>query len=245
MLKEPNKKAIGLFVLLGIGSFLLILLSILGHKLWTNNDDLIVMYFDESVNGLSVGSPVMFKGVVVGKVTQISLISTGARDLSFSIPVYVRFNTHQILNNADNAYYYKEDILNVFVKKGLRARLVSQNLLTGQLNIELEMLPLTPIRYRQPAGQPDILEIPTVLSSMGEISQGLQNLPIRETLQKMNDILDKLDNTLPIILPNLTRASGTLNSTLEEVGAAAKSLRNFADYVERHPEAFIKGKGTY
>jgi len=34
-----------------------------------------------------------------------------------------------------------------------------------------------------------------------------------------------------------------LAETLKELGAAARSLRNMADYLERHPEALLHGKG--
>ena len=33
-----------------------------------------------------------------------------------------------------------------------------------------------------------------------------------------------------------------LGSTLQEVSRAARSLRVLADYLERHPEALIRGK---
>ncbi len=34
-----------------------------------------------------------------------------------------------------------------------------------------------------------------------------------------------------------------LNRTLDEIGAAAKSLKSLMDYLERHPEALLQGKG--
>jgi paraquat-inducible protein B len=33
-----------------------------------------------------------------------------------------------------------------------------------------------------------------------------------------------------------------LDATLEEVSRAARGLRGLADYLERHPEALIRGK---
>ena len=38
------------------------------------------MYFDGSVTGLSVGSPVVFKGVKVGSVTNIALVAKRSHD---------------------------------------------------------------------------------------------------------------------------------------------------------------------
>ena len=56
----------------------------------TNKYNLVVMYFSESIKGLSVGSPVMYEGVQVGKVVKIE-IQTDPKTLDFSIPVYIRF----------------------------------------------------------------------------------------------------------------------------------------------------------
>ncbi len=46
--------------------------------------------------------------------------------------------------------------------------MTAQNYLTGQLVIELEMLPDTPIELRYRGHDKDVLEIPTVLSPMGK-----------------------------------------------------------------------------
>jgi paraquat-inducible protein B len=37
--------------------------------------------------------------------------------------------------------------------------------------------------------------------------------------------------------------SGELRRLLRELSAAARSIRAMADYLERHPEALLKGKG--
>jgi paraquat-inducible protein B len=46
---------------------------------------------------------------------------------------------------------------------------------------------------------------------------------------------------------NLVARDSVLNQeirrTLRELSAAARSIRGMADYLERHPEALIKGKG--
>jgi len=50
-----------------------------------------------------------------------------------------------------------------------------------------------------------------------------------------------LDNAGNLIGPNSTLAP-ELSSTLEEVNRAASSLRVLMDYLERHPEALLRGK---
>ncbi len=262
MHKEPNKKRIGLFVVIGFLMFFSIIGKFLADKYFTNDDTIVVMYFSESVKGLNVGSPVVFKGVQIGKVSKIELIA-GVDNLEFSIPVYAKLDSSQDLKVTSKEYYYKQTVLDDFIKKGLRARLTTQSYLTGQLMIELEMLPDTPIRLNNNPKDKNILEIPTVLSPLGELSRGIQSLPFRETILRLNAILSELENKLPQILPqwveisknlnniihqNTSQAGETLNNlnqTLYDISDAAKSLRNLTDYIERHPEALLKGKGGY
>ena len=49
------------------------------------------------------------------------------------------------------------------------------------------------------------------------------------------------DDASALIEPNSVLGQ-QLDSTLQEVGGAARALRLLADYLERHPEALIRGK---
>jgi paraquat-inducible protein B len=57
--------------------------------------------------------------------------------------------------------------------------------------------------------------------------------------------LDSASGTLnsanALVQPDSTQVQ-KLNSSLEEVSRAARSLRVLADYLERHPEALVRGK---
>lgn len=253
MSKQPNTQLIGLFLMTSI----LVFIGILGHfiasKFTTNDDNLVVMYFDESVSGLNIGSPVVFMGVEIGKVARIDLI-TNPDNMDFRIPVYAKFSPRK--NVQMNGFRGRHAVLNELIEKGLRARLTTQSYLTGQLMIELEMLPDTKIVLKQ-GEEDDLFEIPTVISQMGKLSQGIQDLPVRDSVLKFNIVMDRLDKE---IIPNLNTLLGNINTvitsnkkdltktlynanqTLTDISMAAKSLRNFADYVERHPESLLKGK---
>ena len=143
-MREPNKKKIGLFLMTGIIVFVLVMGSFLKDKFFIDYSKQAVMYFDESIKGLNVGAPVVFKGVEIGKVSKIDLIETG-KGLDFRIPVYVQFNNSVITKSKD-----KKFILDGLIEKGLRARLTTQSYLTGQLMIELEILPDTPLNFKDP-----------------------------------------------------------------------------------------------
>ncbi len=260
MRKQPHKKLIGIFILIGFTLLLGLIMNSLLNKFFVDEENLVVMYFDESVKGLNVGSSVVFKGVEIGKVSKIELMAD-AENMDFSIPVYARLSANQDLANLDLSLWEKKRALSTFIKKGLRARLITQSYLTGQLMIELEMLPDTPIILKNKNAA--MLELPTVLSPIGELSRGFQTLPLRKTLETFNNILSQMDKELPRILPQFAEIGeklnhfieqngpltsdtiNTMNETLYDISDAAKALRNFADYIERHPEAILKGKGEY
>ncbi|MBQ8661613.1 MAG: MCE family protein [Alphaproteobacteria bacterium] len=259
MRKEPNKRLIGLFIVSGLSVLLIVIGLFLREKIfYGNNSKTLVMYFEESINGLNVGAPVVFKGVQIGKVANIDLIAD-TNTLDFSIPVYVRMVQRGQGDINSNEFDTKIELLNALIDKGLRARLTTQSYLTGLLMIELEMLPDTKIVRRNPKDSP-YLEIPTVLSPIGELSKGIQDLPIRQSVEKFNLFFDKLNNKImpqvEQIVANVNRTVGgnkgmsaetmtNLNRAINNVAEAAKSMRNFTDYLERHPEALLKGKGRY
>ena len=110
-----------------------------GKKFAADSSNLVVMYFEESISGLTVGSPVVFRGVEVGKVVKIRLVSD-LKEGTFKTPVYVSFNQIRALQSAQDNEDGRE-MLNNLINKGLRAQLMTANYLTGQLMIELQMDP--------------------------------------------------------------------------------------------------------
>lgn len=267
MQKKKTYKMVGLFVLLGFICLGAIILRYTSQKFFENDEDLAVMYFEESINGLSVGSSVVFKGVEVGQVSKINLVFN-MNDGTFKTPVFAKFQENKAFKVVDYNDAEPEEQYRKLIEKGLRARLVSANLLTGQLMIELEMNPNSPAEFK---GDGEYAEIPTEMSSIGVISKDLQEIPLKETMLRISDIvkkldeslpdvLDSLDNKLPEIMANMeqitqkmnstidkksyetSKAVANFNATMEDMGKASISLKNLADYLERHPEAIIRGK---
>lgn len=264
MKKEPNRKIVGLFLVIGFALFLGLIGKSIFDKMQSDTKDLAVMYFDESLPGLSEGAPVIFQGVEVGKVARIVLV-TNKDDLNFHVAVYVRFKETDVISEGSlwEKLWNKEkdfDFLTIMIREGLRARLASQSYLTGQLRIDLVMLPGTePVMFESPKKE-NIPQIPTVLSQKGELVRGLNRIKIQETLEKINTVADTLGQELPVLITTLSKSAGNLdrsvakiaqgseetmsnlNESLRNVSDAAKSIENLTDYLEQHPESLIKGK---
>ena len=267
MAKKKTYKMVGLFVVLGFACLGGIIFNYASKQFLSEDKEYVVMYFEETIQGLSVGSSVVFKGVEVGQVAKINLlmdVQTG----KFKTPVFIKFQENKSFRLIDKQHMDPEETIKVLVEKGLRARLVNASLLTGQLMIELNMNPSSPAKFE---GDGSHIEIPTEMSPFEMISKDLQEIPLKETMLRLSDIVQKIDMQLPDILQNFNermpkileniqqvtqKASSTIdkksyetskamtnfNSAMEDMGKASISIKNLADYLERHPEALLRGK---
>lgn len=177
MSNEINKTRIGAFVMGGLVLMVLGIIAFGGKKLFSNDDADYVLYFDGSVSGLSIGAPVVFRGVPLGNVTKITLVAN-SRDEGVTIPVYIRIDENNIVrigNKGEINDNMREEIIRRMVRRGLRARLQMQSFITGQSRIELDFFPDTPARYHS---SDHSQEIPTVPSPLDEFQRTLSRLPL-------------------------------------------------------------------
>lgn len=176
---KAGKTLIGVFVL---GALALLVASTLlfgSGKLFSKTRTYI-LYFDRSVAGLSVGSAVTFRGVKIGSVKDIRL-ELDPHTLDFSIPVLVeimpdQIGIKQLATDGIPGLQYDE-ALSRLIDKGLRAVLQQQSFVTGQLTITLDYQPEKPAVFR---GDGAVAEIPTVPSTIEEIANTLEKLPLNE-----------------------------------------------------------------
>lgn len=158
------------------------------------------------------------------------------------------------------------------VEHGFRGQLRTGNLLTGQLYITLDFFPGAPkATMNWNAKPPEFPTVPGGLQSLQEsitnLVAKLNKVPfegigkdVRATLQNADKLLKTLDTELaPEARATIVSARAALDSansamqpdselsqstadTMRELSRTAASLRALADYLERHPEALIRGK---
>ncbi len=258
-MNKPNKRLIGVFLIFGILLFIGALLFFFGARL-ERNSVTPVLFFEGSVKGLNVGANVYFRGVPIGHVDKIQMIPTSEDKIV--IPVYVRIDPQMSANGQMSKSQMEKWIVGM-VKHGLKGKLQTQSVLTGQMTIELDFYPNYPERFRAEKYDIDDIEIPTVPSMLDEISQNLEKIPISDISSNMNGLLQNLNNDIPELLRQSTAAVASinrlansisgpgsntvsdLNKMINDVSEAAKSVSRLSDYLERHPEALLKGKGGY
>jgi paraquat-inducible protein B len=181
-----------------------------------------VMYFDESVNGLSVGAQVLYRGVRFGTVTKIrTQVGTNR------IAVYADMDRKELtgLGGEKDARH----VLETAIERGLRARLGLQSIVTGQLYVSLVILPDAPAT--RVGFEPNLVEIPTAptllqqfVERVEKIMDAVQDLPWADLLRTTFETLEGMRD--------LSR-SGDLQRTIRSAATAMNDLQRLVRQVER------------
>jgi paraquat-inducible protein B len=255
-----------------------------------------LLFFDESVRGLSVGAPVEFRGIRLGEVLDIRL-EFNSDDFTFATPVLAEIEPERIEVVGARPEPGDPRTIRRLVAEGLRAQLKPGNLLTGQLYVDLDIHEdAEPAQVTQVRGYDVVPTISApfeaITASARQVLERIAALPLeeigneaRDTLQGVNRLvnsgelsaaLGELNRVLeearsfaqglnrgvsPELQATLRQAQSTLGAaqgmvsadsalyqelkrTLRELSSAARSIRVMADYLERHPDALIYGKGA-
>jgi paraquat-inducible protein B len=238
-------------------------------KLPARSPQTYVLVFKQSVRGLSPGAPVEFRGIPVGEVAEISAQIDG-KTFEFSAPVTIRLDPlrlgvkiNELAPGAD-IDSMRRKLIDTLVAHGVRAQLQTGSLLTGALFVTFDSFPDAPPATVDWSQKP--VELPTmpgelqaIEASAAGVIKKLDQIPykaigddVRKALVDLDQTLvgargalesgrGTLDNANKLIEPNSVLGA-ELGNTLQEVGRAARSVRLLADYLERHPEALIRGK---
>ncbi|HYY28422.1 MAG TPA: MlaD family protein [Chthoniobacterales bacterium] len=241
MSQRANPTLIGAFVL---GAAIIAVGAIVffgSSNLFAKKQDF-VTYFNQSVNGLGIGSNVKYKGVTVGKVTQLQLRFQGKNEPPV-VRVQYEINTDNLRNKfglalaIGNPEFHKRAIEN-----GFRAKLDFESLISGQLYIALDFY-----KNAMPAAlhpqEDNILEIPSLPSEidtiLANLTKAIGNLgsvdfvalatDLQEALKTVtkgiNELqLDKLGNSLNNAANSISNLANG-----EQVKAALASVRQSFD----------------
>ena len=242
MSQKASPALVGAFVL---GALLLALAGVvlLGTKDFLKRTFPFVSYFEGSVDGLSVGSPVKYKGVEIGSVDEIRLALTGTAD-DPPIVVFFSLDAAKLQSSQDDQLELAE--LERAIAVGLRAQLEQQSLLTGLRFVSIVFLPESEAKLHEPI--PGIPEIPSVPMELEEITSrlkkfvgSLEGVDLTALVQDVQGVFRSLQEVLSSerIASTLTSLEGTLEairaaaaSFEKEFPPLAESLRSAADQLQ-------------
>ncbi|KER68527.1 mammalian cell entry protein [Burkholderia cepacia] len=163
----------------------------------------VVMNFNQSLRGLSVGAPVDFRGIVLGEVTNIG-IDYDPKAKGFTMPVTMNIYPERLGKRFRDTIRSKgeparREILQRLVEHGLRGQLRTGNLLTSQLYVALDFFP-TASAVKLDVNQ-ETIELPTVPNTLDELQ--VQVADIAKKLDKVP--FDQIGNNLNSTLANANK----------------------------------------
>lgn len=242
MATQKTKFAVGLFVAIGI-AFAILVTIWLGMSRFLEKGRFYATYFDESVQGLDVDSPVKYRGVFTGRVESISV----APD-SKLIKVILKIDSDQKLD------------------QNIVAQLKSVGI-TGSMFVELDQKKegqpdqsphlSFPSEYPIIASKPS--EISGLMGGINELLNQIKSLDLDEIVGKIKTTLDNINQTVDDA--NVQRISKKIESSIESMeriladhrwnkiltsaDSAGDSLNNLLDKADRtlvRVQGIITGK---
>ncbi len=220
------------------------------YQLYESYDDILkrpfhhrnyyVVSFQQSMGGLVTGAPVEYRGIQIGQVDRILTKELAAQDLNGAgspIPVliYLEPGRLELPDNAESVEHTRK-IVERGVEQGLRATLLTGNLLTGKQVISFDYFPdEAPAKLGQFEQYTLIPSIETGVERLeAQVSNFLDKLnalPLEETLVSVNQALNNADKTMISLSSTLDTANNLIDSDeskamYQSLGSSVNSLNS-------------------
>jgi paraquat-inducible protein B len=229
-----------------IGGFLIIALFLLiaglvvfsTTKFFTKTQKF-VLYFNEPVQGLDVGAPVLFRGVAVGSVISINIIADPVK-LTADIPVIIQMELDRFHVRKPGEIINPQKDMPGLIKKGFRGMLAMQSLISGKFLIELDFHPNSPLVLKHI--NKEYIEIPTIPSTTSKLFRALDKLDIEAIQAKLESALGgigKVTNN-----PDLAASIRRLKETLGDARRLVNRVDRQVDPLAEDTKKTVKDIGT-
>lgn len=160
------------------------------------------LYFDDTVRGLSVGAPVEYRGLRVGTVTNIVVDNADGLGPLWTpvtialeperLPMSEKDRDRAASMSTEEKLQRVHELIERSVDLGLRARLETGNLLTGQLLVSLDYVDEPdPAEIIYEGKYPQLPTVPSTFrgmtQSLSRILSKLERLPLEEIGRNLNE----------------------------------------------------------
>ena len=195
MSKKINTTSIGLFIVTGVALGVAGLLLFSSSKMFSKTSHLIV-YFDNSLNGLNEGAPVKFRGVTIGSVKRVMVRFNQATN-DYAMPVILEIEEKLVRRRLrdTSGELFTQHTTEERSKAGLRASLQTESLVTGLLYVDCRFNPHAPppVFHQLEKIYPELAAEPTRIQQLFE---NLASLDIKSLQTNLNGLITRLDTTV-------------------------------------------------
>jgi paraquat-inducible protein B len=234
---KPHYFRIGLFVLTAV-VLIVVAVVLFGAGLFAQEKTHVESYFTESITGLSVGSPVEFRGVKIGQVEQIGFVGSAYKP-DQNTQGHARYTSYvRVVSGLLRSKFPEPDFRGIeaalkrMVDRGLRVR-VSSNILTQQAYLEVDFLDPNRFPLEKLPWQPKYSVIP---SAPGEFTT------MKDSIDKILTQLQEID--AKGLAGSLEKVFTSLNTAITEADLAqlSKETRGLLQVSRQKVEALEMAK---
>mgnify|MGYP001823403088 CR=1 FL=1 len=225
MSSKPHYFAIGVFVLAATALGLVGIVAISSDAM-RSPKYFIETYVDESVQGIDVGTPFKFRGVKVGNVSEIEMVSSVYETTKMYVMIRVALDDKQMMQEAESL----PGRIREQVEDGLRLKLVPQGI-TGLSFLEAEYYPDTESEALEIDWKPRYTYIPSAPAMMTLLSRSIEHvaaeintLNLKEIGRNVESITSNLNESAKHIEKITRTAADASDGIISNVQIAADSL---------------------
>ena len=234
---ETNKFKLGLFV---ICSILVLVVAIFSMGIFDHFKPKahMVTYVEESVQGLTTGSPVKYKGVPIGKVSDISIIVNNNEiriDIEIDLSKIHQRTGNTIAKSRELGREQFYDFLTSASKEGLACRIEPDGI-TGSKYVEMNFFTdeRTPKSSRQAFFEKGIFVMPSTPSMMAnlrtnifEILTSVAAVDFKGISKQTLELLDRANKTLD--RAKLDQLSVNADAVIRKINQTVSNLNQVLD----------------
>ena len=190
-----------------------------GAGQWFRPKQHIETYFDESVQGIDVGTAIKYRGVTVGQVSKIGFTYTVYEQDKppLNRKLYVMIEAVVYPRELTGRGELEPRLIRSLIDNGLRVQQAAQGL-TGAYYLELDFVdparnPPLPIGW-----EPAHLYVPSARSKVGQLVSGAENLMRKLDRANLDEVVVNLNDMVTDVRNALERAQpGTLSAHADEL----------------------------
>jgi paraquat-inducible protein B len=210
------------------------MIAFLGSTAFFARSERYILFFDQSINGLQVGSPVKFRGVPIGTVERVMIRAEGQRADSTAIPVLVKLDSERLQQDLGlgESDFLGEELIEL-VERGLVAQLNLESFITGQLFVEFSFVPERRENWQPHMAENDVIsEIPTLSSSLDRITSDIAQLIAdfdAVDISRLNENVNAVLENFALVLADFdskefTKSAQSMRAAFIAIEATADSL---------------------
>lgn len=240
---------IGLFILVSLITLVILVLLFHSNKLFKHKV-MIETYFNESVQGLSIGSPVKYRGIKIGYVKKIDFTGsvyhlTPQSSVGRYIYVLMVIDEGFLTRLSQNKLKH---VLHKAVTTGLRVKLALQDL-SGNAYLEMNFVdpkqnPALPIKWTPE--NPTIPSMPSVFAEFADnvqnILQNLKDVDFQKLFKNMQELSSSTKTTVKHVNTILNSSQNAIIQTSHNMQTVSQNLRDLTQSLNQNPSKALFNK---